>query len=58
MKPIEFSLVNFFILKTLFLKDPIVKLMYESSILKNKPKQGKKKIKEMLPVDEGGFSYW
>ena len=24
------------------LKDPIVKLMYESSILKNKPKQGKK----------------
>tara|TARA_A100001011_G_scaffold391390_1_gene476766 strand:- start:2049 stop:3044 length:996 start_codon:yes stop_codon:yes gene_type:complete len=37
------------------LKDPTIKLMYEASILKNKPKS---KYTELLPIDHGGHSYW
>ena len=37
------------------LKDPTVKLIYDASIVKNKPKS---KYKELLSVEEGGHSYW
>ena len=37
------------------LKDPTIKLIYEASILKNKPKS---KYIELLSVKEGGHSYW
>jgi len=37
------------------LKDPTIKLMYEASIKKNKPKS---KYIELLSIDQGGFSYW
>ena len=37
------------------LKDPTVKLIYEASIKKNKPKS---KHTELLSIDQGGHSYW
>ena len=37
------------------LKDPTIKLMYEASIIKNKPKS---KHVELLASDQGGYSYW
>ena len=37
------------------LNDPTIKEIYTASIEKNKPK---KKYKELLPVEEGGYSYW
>ena len=37
------------------LKDPTIKLIYEASILKNKPKS---KYIELLSIEEGGHSYW
>ena len=40
------------------LKDPIVKLMYNATIEKHKPKLDSKKSKELLSVDDGGSSYW
>ena len=40
------------------LKDPIVKLMYNATIEKHKPKLNSKKSKELLSVDDGGSSYW
>tara|TARA_A100001011_G_scaffold399478_1_gene508294 strand:- start:3351 stop:4340 length:990 start_codon:yes stop_codon:yes gene_type:complete len=37
------------------LKDPTVKLIYEASIVKNKPRS---KYIELLSIEEGGHSYW
>ena len=37
------------------LKDPTIKLIYDASIVKNKPKS---KYKELLSIEEGGHSYW
>jgi hypothetical protein len=37
------------------LKDSTIKLIYEASILKNKPKS---KYIELLSIEEGGHSYW
>ena len=37
------------------LKDPTIKLIYDASILKNKPKS---KYTELLSIDQGGLSYW
>ena len=37
------------------LKDPTIELIYEASILKNKPKS---KYIELLSIEEGGHSYW
>ena len=37
------------------LKDPTIKLIYDASIIKNKPKS---KYIELLSVEEGGHSYW
>ena len=37
------------------LKDPTIKLIYDASIVKNKPKS---KYTELLSIDQGGLSYW
>tara|TARA_B100001741_G_C16409517_1_gene530875 strand:- start:42 stop:923 length:882 start_codon:yes stop_codon:yes gene_type:complete len=37
------------------LKDPTIKLIYEASIVKNKPRS---KYIELLSIEEGGHSYW
>ena len=37
------------------LKDPTIKLIYDASIEKNKPKS---KYPELLPIEQGGYSYW
>ena len=37
------------------LKDPTIKLIYDASIVKNKPKS---KYAELLPIEQGGYSYW
>ena len=37
------------------LKDPTIKLIYDASIVKNKPKS---KYSELLPIEQGGYSYW
>ena len=37
------------------LKDPTIKLIYEATIVKNKPKS---KYTELLSVEQGGYSYW
>ena len=37
------------------LNDPTIKEIYNASIEKNKPK---KKNKELLSIEEGGYSYW
>ena len=37
------------------LKDLTIKLIYDASILKNKPKS---KYTELLSIEEGGYSYW
>lgn len=35
-----------------------VKQLYEITKKRTKPKKGKKNLKELLPEDEGGMSYW
>ncbi len=37
------------------LNDPTIKLIYDASIAKNKPKS---KYKELLSIEDGGHSYW
>ena len=37
------------------LKDPTIKLIYDASIIKNKPKS---KYAELLSIEQGGYSYW
>ena len=37
------------------LKDPTIRLIYDASIVKNKPKS---KYTELLSIDQGGLSYW